>query len=821
MSPAPQQEKLTLPITGMHCAACALRVEHALKGTPGVSEAVVNLATHRATVVHDPAVADLDSLKQAVRLAGYTVLEETAHARFGLQGMTCAACANRIERALTRSPGVVKAAVNLATGMADVEYRTGGTDPVELVRVVERAGYGAKLLETGTPPRADEEAELGLARRRMFIAWAVTLPLALWMAAELLFHFMPFGKHFHHYLMTIAAVPVVFYAGHSTLGSAWRAARHGGANMDVLISLGSLVAFATGPAVLLGAFQQNYAGVAAMIIAFHLTGRYIEAIARGRASQAIRKLLQLGAKTARIITPEGEHEVPLAEVQVGDIMVIRPGEKIPTDGEVVGGTSSVDESMATGESLPVDKRPGDEVIGATLNQFGSLRVKATRIGQDTFLAQVVKLVEEAQGTKVPIQEFADKVTGKFVPAVLVTAAATFLLWLAAPAAMRAAGAGLAARLPWVDPALSPLTGAIFAAVAVLVIACPCALGLATPTALMVGSGMGAERGVLFRHGAAIQTLRDVKVVVFDKTGTITKGHPAVTDVVPAGGTDEGRLLRLAAALEAVSEHPLGRAVVEEARARELAVPAHTAFISVTGRGVRGEVEGHQVVVGSRRLAAEAGADVDGLAATAARLEGEGKTAVYVAIDGQLAGLIAVADTLKADAVQAMGELHRLGLRTAMLTGDNRRTAEAIAAQVGIDHVVAEVLPDGKVDEVKRLQGQYGLVAMVGDGINDAPALTQANVGIAIGTGTDIAIEASDVTLVRGDLSAVATAVRLSRATFRKILQNLFWASIYNLVAIPLAILGLLHPLIAEAAMATSSVTVVANANLLRRARLTG
>jgi Cu+-exporting ATPase len=554
-----------------------------------------------------------------------------------------------------------------------------------------------------------------------------------------------------------------------------------------------------------------------MIMAFHLTGRYVEESAKGRASQAIRKLLELGAKTARVMRDGEEVEVAIDEVQVGDVMVVRPGEKIPTDGVVLAGESAVDESMATGESMPVNKQRDDEVIGATVNQEGLLKVRATKVGKDTFLAQVIKLVEEAQGSKVPIQALADRVTGVFVPAVMTIAALTFLVNLLFPGAMNSL-VDLGSFLPWVNPNLSAVTLAIVSMVAVLVIACPCALGLATPTALMVGSGMGAEHGILIRSGEAIQTLKDVAVVIFDKTGTITRGKPEVTDVV--GTTSErmksDQILRWAASAERGSEHPLGRAIVERAEAEGIRLDEPQGFQAIRGRGIKAEADGHQVIVGSRRLMEEEGLDPAPFEASLRRLEHEAKTAMLVAVDGQVVGVIAVADTLKADSADAIEALHRMGLETAMITGDNQRTAEAIAQSVGIDHVLADVLPDGKVAEVQKLQERFGSVAFVGDGINDAPALTQANVGIAIGTGTDIAIEASDVTLVRGQLTGVVEAVNLSRATFRKIKQNLFWAFFYNVIMVPLAVIGWMHPVLSEIAMATSSVTVVTNANTLRR-----
>lgn len=811
--------RVQFPVRGMTCASCAAHIEEALAKCPGVRSAhVVNLATGRATVELGPegGVADL---VRAVQETGYEVPTETVILPIG--GMTCASCAAHVERALSKVPGVVTASVNLAAEKATVTFVPGLADLAEFKHAVAKAGYEVLEVPTEAPVAQEDEAERKMrkSRFRMGVAWAFTIPIILWMSTEMFFGVM-WPSHLGFNLgMILLALPVLFWVGRRTYQSGITAVVHGYANMDTLIALGTGVSLLTGPASFLFPVA-NYAGVAAMIMAFHLTGRYVEERARGRASQAIRKLLELGAKTARVIRDGHEVEIPIEAVQVGDVMVVRPGEKIPTDGVVIEGESTVDESMATGESMPGGKRPGDEVIGATVNQEGLLRVRATRVGKDTFLAQVIKLVEEAQGSKVPIQEFADRVTGVFAPVVVSIALLTLLAWLLFPGAMTAL-VRVGSFLPWVNPDLGVVTLAIVSMVAVLVIACPCALGLATPTALMVASGLGAEHGILIREGSAIQTLRDVRVVIFDKTGTITKGKPEVTDIVPADGVGARELLRIAASAERGSEHPLGRAVVERAKAEGLATAEPGEFQALRGRGVMATVDGKRVLVGSRRLAEEHGLDPALLGGTLRRLEEEAKTAILVAVDGRVAGAIAVADTLKEDSVAAIQELHRMGIRTAMITGDNRRTAEAIARRVGIDHVLAEVLPEGKVAEVRKLQERFALVAFVGDGINDAPALKQANVGIAIGTGTDIAIEASDVTLVRGELSGVVEAIRLSRATFRKIRTNLFWAFFYNVAMIPLAAVGWMHPVLAEAAMATSSVTVVVNANALRRARVWG
>ncbi|HEY76119.1 MAG TPA: copper-translocating P-type ATPase [Thermoflexia bacterium] len=817
------EQKIVLPVRGMTCASCVAHVEKALEKVEGVEEVHVNLATEKAVVEFRLDAATVGDLVEAVRETGYEVPTETVTLPIG--GMTCASCVAHVEKALSKVPGVIEANVNLATEKATVTFVPGVAGLDDFKRAVAEAGYEVlEVPEEGAVEEEEDEAERKMrqARFRMRVAWLFTGPIILWMLVEMVFGVVWPSATVFNLGMILLALPVLFWVGRRTYRSGLTAVLHGYANMDTLIALGTGVSLLTGPASFFFPVA-NYAGVSAMIMAFHLTGRYVEETAKGRASQAIRKLLELGAKTARVVRDGQEVEVPIEEVQVGDLMVVRPGEKIPTDGVVVEGESAVDESMATGESMPVNKRPGDEVIGATVNQEGLLKVRATRVGRDTFLAQVIKLVEEAQGSKVPIQEFADRVTGVFVPVVISIAVLTLLAWLIFPDTMRVlVQAG--SFLPWVNPDLSVVTLAIVSMVAVLVIACPCALGLATPTALMVGSGMGAEHGVLIRSGEAIQTLKDVRVIIFDKTGTITKGKPEVTDVViQENGAQVARqakdLLYWAASAERGSEHPLGRAIVERAEAEGLDLAEPHSFQAVRGKGVIATVDGHPVLVGSRRLMEEHGIDPAPLEETMRRLEEEAKTAMLVAVDGELLGAVAVADTLKEDSVAAIQELHRMGLETAMITGDNRRTAEAIARRVGIDHVLAEVLPDGKVAEVEKMQARFGLVAFVGDGINDAPALTQANVGIAIGTGTDIAIEASDVTLVRGELTGVVEAINLSRATFRKIKQNLFWAFFYNVVMIPLAIVGWMHPVLAEIAMATSSITVVTNANTLRRVEI--
>jgi P-type Cu+ transporter len=804
------EKEVTLQVSGMTCASCVANIEEALRSVEGVHQAQVNFATEKASVGFDPAHARVADLVKAVEGAGYEVGKQKV--TFGVQGMTCASCVNHIEEALRGLNGVLAASVNLATEKATVEYLPGIVDIAALKQAVADAGYEALGPEDQAPDREKAAHEAKVRELKFKIALGALISIPVFFGSyPSLFPWVP--EIFQNFMVLwILTTPVQFWVGWQFYRGAWAALKHKTSDMNTLIAVGTSAAYLYSVGLILfpsffeaeGVAREVYFDTSTIIITLILLGRYLEAIARGRTSEAIKKLIGMQAKTARVIRAGEERDIPVEEVIPGDLVVVRPGEKVPVDGVIREGYSSLDESMITGESIPVDKKAGDEVIGATINKTGTFKFAATKVGKETVLAQIIKLVEQAQGSKAPIQRLVDKVTSYFVPAVIAIAlmtAGVWYLWGPQPA----------------------LTYALLNFVAVLIIACPCALGLATPTSIMVGTGKGAENGILIRSGEALETAHRLTAVIFDKTGTLTKGEPALTDLETADGVDEDRLLILAASAERGSEHPLGAAIVREAkeRGKDLFEPGD--FSAIPGKGIFARIDGQEVLVGNRKLLEEKSISLNGLDERARRLSEQGKTPMYVTVDNRAAGIVGVADTLKDNSEEAVLKLHRLGVKVVMITGDNRRTAEAIAKQVGIDRVLAEVLPEDKAREVKKLQDEGEVVAMVGDGINDAPALAQANVGIAIGTGTDVAMEAADVTLMSGDLRGVVNAIALSKATMRNIKQNLFWAYCYNTALIPVAagilypFFGiLLSPVLAAAAMATSSVSVVTNALRLRR-----
>ncbi len=851
----------TFEIEGMTCASCAMRVEKGLKKLAGVSDAQVNLATEKATVTYNTALTGTEQMVQKVEATGYKAIPlivpapvptpavsepiDGTQAVLALEGMTCASCAMRIEKGLKKVPGVLNAQVNLATERGTVTYNPTQTGIEQLLQKVEAVGYKAAPVEQPSPQTAsidtagtfstsvsqeDERRERKAAeivRKRNLLILGIVLSLPVVILSMFFMNSFP-GENV---LLLILTTPVWAFVGWEFHRGAINTIRHGSANMDTLVSLGSTASYllsvvATFFPTLVGG--TTFYDTTALIVTLIFLGKYLEARAKGQTNDAIKKLIGLQARTAHVIRNGNEVELPIEQVQVGNDLIVRPGEKLPVDGKVVSGRSSVDESMITGESIPVEKTEGDVVIGATINQQGLLRIQATKVGADTVLANIIRMVEQAQGSKAPMQRLADTVSSIFVPIVLVIATLTFIVWaivgnvlgVHSVYSMHSASTMGASSNPWII--------AIVAAVAVLVVACPCALGLATPTAIMVGTGKGAEQGILIKGGESLERIQAVRAVLLDKTGTITKGKPELTDVVALPGTAPDEMLRLVAMGEQGSEHPLAAAIVEGAKARDLVLAMHPErFTALPGRGLEATVEGHTVLVGNRALLRERSIASDTVEGQLSALEAQGKTAMLIALDEKLTGIVAVADTIKVGSAEAIQQLHAQGLTVWMITGDNRRTARAIADQVGIpaEHVLAEVLPEEKANQVKRLQEQGLLVAFAGDGINDAPALVQADAGIAMGTGTEVAIEASDITLVKGNLKSIATALALSKATMRTIKQNLFWAFAYNVILIPLAILSPLIPFLKEqapifaaAAMALSSVTVVSNSLRLRRFR---
>jgi len=800
-------QRIELPVSGMTCASCVAAIEKGLSRIEGVAEASVNLATETATVTYDPEKTGLQQVVETVRDVGYEVGVETI--TLPIQGMTCASCVATVEKALKSLAGVVRADVNLATEQATVGLLPMVVTRDQLAQAVRAAGYDVGEMPVGTEAedreRGERRAQLRQVRSRFIFAGVLSALILIGTYQGYVPGLRAVPRAVMFYVLWALATPVQLWAGWRFYRGAWAALRRRSTDMDTLIAVGTSAAYlysvvatvAPGIIIATGQSPTAYYDTAAIIITLILLGRYLEAGARGRASEAIRRLMELRPRTARVIRDQQEVEIPSDQVVVGDVVVVRPGEKLPVDGVVVWGQSAVDESMITGESIPAEKAEGDEVIGATINRSGVFRFRATKVGKETALAQIIELVRRAQGSKAPAQRLADRVAAVFVPTVIGIAIVTFAAWLAfgpAPA----------------------FTRALINFVAVLIIACPCALGLATPTAIMVGTGKGAENGILIKGGESLELAQRLRAVVLDKTGTLTEGAPRLTEVIAAGGVGEAEVLRMAAAAERGSEHPIGRAIIAAARERRIELPQATAFEAISGHGLQATVEGARVLLGNARLMGDKGLDPGDMEAQAEALRGEGKTVMFLAADDRVMGVLAVADTLKAGSRAAVQRLRRMGLEVIMITGDNRQTAQAIARQAGIERVLAEVLPEQKAAEVRKLQAEGKVVAMVGDGINDAPALAQADVGIAIGTGTDIAMESSDLTLVTGDLAGVVGAIELSRRTVRTIKQNLFWAFIYNIIGIPLAAAGVLAPIYAAAAMSFSSVSVVTNSLRLRR-----
>ncbi|QGU95991.1 heavy metal translocating P-type ATPase [Clostridium bovifaecis] len=810
----------SLKIEGMTCAACAKAVERASKKLQGVTEANVNFATEKLKIDFDETKVSISDIQSAIEKAGYKALIESSTKTLKIEGMTCAACAKNIERVTKKLDGVMESNVNFATEKLNINYDSSKVRVSEIKKVIEKAGYKAIEEEAIVDTDKDrKEKEIQLLWKKFIVSLVFSVPLLVITMGHMFFE--PFGFHLpdiidpmknprNFGLIQLVLVIPVMIAGYKFFTIGFKSLFRRSPNMDSLIAMGTSAAFLYGIFAIVQIFLGNvdyaydlYFESAAVIITLITLGKYLEAVTKGKTSEAIKKLMGLAPKTAIVIRNGKEVETPIEEVEVGDVLVVKPGEKMPVDGEVVEGTTSVDESMLTGESIPVEKNIGDRIIGASINKNGTIKYRATKVGKDTALAQIIKLVEDAQGSKAPIAKMADIISGYFVPVVISIAVLSALAWYFIGG----------------ETGIFALT--IF--ISVLVIACPCALGLATPTAIMVGTGKGAEYGVLIKSGVALETAHKIKTIVFDKTGTITEGKPKVTDVVVTNNISQEDLLQLAASAEKGSEHPLGEAIVKGAEEKGLELKKLDFFKAIPGHGIEVKIDGKDILLGNRKLMIESNVSLENLEEISHKLAGDGKTPMYVSIGGKIGGIIAVADTVKENSKKAIEQLHKMGIEVAMITGDNKRTAEAIAKQVGIDRILAEVLPQDKANEVKKLQAEGKKVAMVGDGINDAPALAQADIGIAIGSGTDVAMESADIVLMRSDLMDVPTAIQLSKKTILNIKENLFWAFGYNTLGIPVAmgilyIFGgpLLNPIIAAAAMSFSSVSVLLNALRLKR-----
>ncbi len=802
-----EQKEVNLQISGMTCAACANRIEKGLKKVEGVHDANVNFALEKTKIMYDPQKTNPQQFKEKVESLGYGIVSDKAE--FTVSGMTCAACANRVEKRLNKLEGVNGATVNFALESATVDFNPDEINVNEMKSAITKLGYKLEVKSDEQDESTDHRLqEIERQKKKFIISFILSFPLLWAMVSHFSFTsfiYLP-DMLMNPWVQLALATPVQFIIGGQFYVGAYKALRNKSANMDVLVALGTSAAYFYSVYLSIQSIGSSehmtdlYFETSAVLITLIILGKLFEAKAKGRSSEAIKKLMGLQAKTATVVRDGTEMKILIEEVVAGDIVYVKPGEKIPVDGEIVEGKSAIDESMLTGESIPVDKTIGDVVIGSTMNKNGFLKVKATKVGRDTALAQIIKVVEEAQGSKAPIQRVADQISGIFVPVVVVIAIITFAVWMI-----------------FVTP--GDFGGALEKMIAVLVIACPCALGLATPTSIMAGSGRSAEYGILFKGGEHLEATHRLDTVILDKTGTVTNGKPVLTDVIVADGFYEEEILRLVGAAEKNSEHPLAEAIVEGIKEKKIDIPSSETFEAIPGFGIESVVEGEQLLIGTRRLMKKFNIDIEEVSKSMEELEREGKTAMLIAINKEYAGIVAVADTVKDTSKAAITRLKKMGLDVVMITGDNTQTAQAIAGQVGIEHVIAEVLPEGKAEEVKKLQAQGKKVAMVGDGINDAPALATADIGMAIGTGTDVAMEAADITLIRGDLNSIADAIFMSKMTIRNIKQNLFWALAYNGLGIPIAALGFLAPWVAGAAMAFSSVSVVLNALRLQRVKL--